>query len=37
MLNEGTENLLTNKFSKWKNIYLSNRILNEEIQYVLKR
>ena len=37
MLNEGIENLLTNKFSKWKNIYLSNRILNEEIQYVLQR
>jgi hypothetical protein len=25
------------KFSKWKNIYLSNRILNEEMQYVLQR
>ena len=37
MLVEGTENLITNKFSEWKNIYLSNRILNEEIQYVLKR
>ena len=34
MLVEGTENLTTNKFSSWKNIYLSNRILNEEIQYV---
>ena len=37
MLIEGTENLITNKFSSWKNIYLSNRILNEEIQYVLQR
>ena len=37
MLTEGIENLVTNKFSKWKNIYLSNRILNEEIQYVLQR
>jgi len=37
MLNEGAENLVSNKFSKWKNIYLSNRILNEEIQYVLQR
>ena len=37
MLVEGTENLTTNKFSRWKNIYLSNRILNEEIQYVLQR
>ena len=37
MLVEGTENLITNKFSTWKNIYLSNRILNEEIQYVLQR
>ena len=37
MLIEGTENLITNKFSNWKNIYLSNRILNEEIQYVLQR
>ena len=37
MLNEGAENLITSKFSKWKNIYLSNRILNEEIQYVLQR
>ena len=37
MLNEGTENLIKNKFSEWKNIYLSNRILNEEIQYVLQR
>ena len=37
MLNEGTENLITNKYSKWKNIYLSNRVLNEEIQYVLQR
>jgi len=37
MLIEGTESLITNKFSKWKNIYLSNRILNEEIQYVLQR
>ena len=36
-LTENTENLITNKFSKWKNIYLSNRILNEEIQYVLQR
>ena len=37
MLTEGIENLVTNKFSQWKNIYLSNRILNEEIQYVLQR
>ena len=37
MLNEGTEDLTINKFSKWKNIYLSNRVLNEEIQYVLQR
>ena len=37
MLTERTENLITDKFSKWKNIYLSNRILNEEIQYVLQR
>ena len=37
MLKDGTENLIINKFSKWKNIYLSNRILNEEIQYVLQR
>ena len=37
MLNEGVENLVTSKFSQWKNIYLSNRILNEEIEYVLQR
>ena len=37
MLTEGTENIIRNKYSKWKNIYLSNRILNEEIQYVLQR
>ena len=37
MLNDGSENYVSNKFSKWKNIYLSNRILNEEIQYVLQR
>ena len=37
MLNEGTENLIKNKYSQWKNIYLSNRILNEEIQYVIQR
>ncbi len=37
MLNEGVENFISSKFSKWKNIYLSNRILNEEIQYVLQR
>ena len=37
MLNDGLENLVSSKFSKWKNIYLSNRIINEEIQYVLQR
>ena len=37
MLNDGVENLISSKFSKWKNIYLSNRILNEEMQYVLQR
>ena len=37
MLNVGVENLITSKFSQWKNIYLSNRILNEEIEYVLQR
>ena len=37
MLNDGSENYVSSKFSKWKNIYLSNRILNEEIQYVLQR
>ena len=37
MLNDGLENYASSKFSKWKNIYLSNRILNEEIQYVLQR
>ena len=37
MLNEDVENFISSKFSKWKNIYLSNRILNEEIQYVLQR
>ena len=37
MLNEGVENFISSKFGKWKNIYLSNRILNEELQYVLQR
>ena len=37
MLNEGVENLIKNKYSQWKNIYLSDRVLNEEIQYVLQR
>ena len=37
MLNEGVENFISNKFSQWKNIYLSNRVLNEEMQYVLQR
>ena len=37
MLNDGLENLISSKFSKWKNIYLSNRVINEEIQYVLQR
>ena len=37
LLNEGLENFVSSKFSKWKNIYLSDRVLNEEIQYVLQR
>ena len=37
MLNEGVENFISKKFSNWKNIYLSNRELNEEIEYVLQR
>ena len=37
MLDNNVEKLLTQKFQNWKNIYLSNRILNEEIQYVLQR
>ena len=37
ILNDGVENIVSKKFSKWKNIYLSNRILNEEMQYVLQR
>jgi hypothetical protein len=37
MLNEGVENIINNKFSIWKNIYLSNRVLNEEIEYILQR
>ena len=37
MLNDGVENLIKNKYSQWKNIYLSDRVLNEEIQYVLQR
>ena len=37
MLNKGIENLISKKFSNWKNIYLSNRVLNEEIEYVLQR
>ena len=37
MFNEGVDNLISNKFSIWKNIYLSNRVLNEEIEYVLQR
>ena len=28
MLNDGLENFVSSKFSKWKNIYLSNRVLN---------
>ena len=37
MLNDDVENIVSTKFSQWKNIYLSNRILNEEIQYALQR
>jgi len=37
MLNKDTEHLLINEFSKWKNIYLSNKTLNEEMEYVLLR
>ena len=37
LLNDGVENLVKSEFTKWKNIYLSNRVLNEEIQYVLQR
>ena len=37
MLNQGVVNLVSNKFSNWNNIYLSNRVLNEEIEYVLQR
>ena len=37
LLVENIEMKTVQPFSKWKNIYLSNRILNEEIQYVLQR
>ena len=37
MLKEDVENIISNKFSQWENIYLSNRVLNEEIEYVLQR
>jgi hypothetical protein len=37
MLNQGVENLISHKFSNWSNMYLSNRVLNEEIEYVLQR
>ena len=37
MLYSGANNLLICKFNQWNNIYLSNRVLNEEIQYVLQR
>ena len=37
MLDQGVENLVSNKFSNWSNMYLSNRVLNEEIEYVLQR
>ena len=37
MYNEGVENIISCKFSIWKNIYLSSRVLNEEIEYVLQR
>jgi len=37
MLNKDTENLIINEFFKWKNIYLSNKTLNEEMEYVLHR
>ncbi len=37
MLYDRVEFLTVQSFSQWKNIYLSNRILNEEIQYVMQR
>ena len=37
MLNAGVENFTNCKFNQWENIYLSNRVLNEEIEYVLQR
>ena len=37
LLVENIEMKTLQPFTKWKNIYLSNRILNEEIQYVLQR
>jgi len=37
MLNKDTEHLSINNFTQWKNIYLSNKTLNEEMEYVLLR
>ena len=37
ILDQGVENLISIKFSNWSNMYLSNRVLNEEIEYVLQR
>ena len=37
LLIEKIEMKTVQPFAKWKNIYLSNRVLNEEIQYVLQR
>jgi len=37
ILNKESENLLINEFGQWKNIYLSNKTLNEEMEYVLLR
>lgn len=37
LLYEGVEMRTEQNFQEWKNIYLSNRVMNEEIQYVLNR
>ena len=36
-LNEDTENLVINDFEKYENIYLSNKILNGEMEYITQR
>lgn len=37
VLYKDNEHLIINEFFKWKNIYLSNKTLNEEMEYALHR